>query len=286
MIESGSPELAHGILARLNHQLSPIGKPFQRAAFYMKEALLQLLTNPTSSFSPTSLLLKIGAYKSFSEISPLLQFANFTSNQALLEAVDGFTQIHIIDFDIGFASRPYPPVVFDSARVPRCRECESRRSPDDREVLCPAGDGEGRVGSSREGRRGGRSVEDSVSELRVLAGGVQRLHGDAGGVFGSEESCERVSCGEEAVFFLDCAGVSEEGFDFGIELEMLLRRRFGHQVAETPARMPAKVFRPPPGRNTFAGIDARACLGTGTKPRVFRPPGGRNTRVVTSECSV
>ncbi|KAF7813806.1 uncharacterized protein G2W53_034782 [Senna tora] len=36
--------------------------------------------------------------------------------------------------------------------------------------------------------------------------------------------------------------------------------------------MPAKVFRPPPGRNTFAGIDARACLGTGTKPRWPKHP--------------
>ncbi|KAF7841178.1 uncharacterized protein G2W53_003476 [Senna tora] len=33
----------------------------------------------------------------------------------------------------------------------------------------------------------------------------------------------------------------------------------------------------------LCSIDARACLGTGTKPRVFRPPGGRNTRVVTSD---
>ncbi|KAF7803407.1 uncharacterized protein G2W53_042518 [Senna tora] len=33
--------------------------------------------------------------------------------------------------------------------------------------------------------------------------------------------------------------------------------------------MPAKVFRPPPGRNTFAGIDARACLGTGTNHGCF-----------------
>ncbi|KAF7816153.1 uncharacterized protein G2W53_030122 [Senna tora] len=31
-------------------------------------------------------------------------------------------------------------------------------------------------------------------------------------------------------------------------------------------------------------ISARACLGTGTKPRVFRSPGVRNTRVVTSGC--
>ncbi|KAF7835765.1 uncharacterized protein G2W53_010624 [Senna tora] len=43
--------------------------------------------------------------------------------------------------------------------------------------------------------------------------------------------------------------------------------RFGH-LAETPL-----------------SIGARACLGTGTKPRVFQPS-GRNTRVVTSGCTV
>ncbi|CAI8612397.1 unnamed protein product [Vicia faba] len=111
LIEAGNPELAHGILARLNHQISPIGKPFQRAAFYFKEALQLLLqsnvnnSNNNNSFSPTGLLLKIGAYKSFSEISPVLQFANFTSNQAMLEAVEGYDQIHIVDFDIGFGGQ-------------------------------------------------------------------------------------------------------------------------------------------------------------------------------------
>lgn len=113
LIDAGNPELAHGILARLNHQLSPIGKPFHRAAFYFKEALQLLLqsnnnnsnNNSSLAFSPTGLLLKIGAYKSFSEISPVLQFANFTSNQEMLEAVEGFDRIHIIDFDIGFGGQ-------------------------------------------------------------------------------------------------------------------------------------------------------------------------------------
>ncbi|KAK7339357.1 hypothetical protein VNO77_20018 [Canavalia gladiata] len=109
LIDAGNLELARGILARLNHQLSPIGKPFQRAAFYIKEALQLLLhsnaNNSSLTFSPTGLLLKIGAYKSFSEISPVLQFANFTCNQALLEAVEGFDRIHIIDFDIGFGGQ-------------------------------------------------------------------------------------------------------------------------------------------------------------------------------------
>ncbi|XP_075646154.1 scarecrow-like protein 22 [Castanea sativa] len=117
LIETGNnPVRAQGILARLNHQLSPIGKPFQRAAFYFKEALQLLLrntnnTNCNASLSlsspppPISLIYKIGAYKSFSEVSPVLQFANFTCNQALLEALDGFDTIHIIDFDIGFGGQ-------------------------------------------------------------------------------------------------------------------------------------------------------------------------------------
>ncbi|XP_027336050.1 scarecrow-like protein 6 isoform X2 [Abrus precatorius] len=105
LIEAGNPVHAQGILARLNHQLSPIGKPFQRAAFYMKEALMSLLHSNVQNllaFSPISFVFKIGAYMSFSEISPVLQFSNFTSNQALIEAVERFDRIHIIDFDIGF----------------------------------------------------------------------------------------------------------------------------------------------------------------------------------------
>ena len=106
LIETGNPVLAQGILARLNHQLSlSIGKPHIRAAFYFKEALQLLLhmnnaANP-SSISASSLIFKIGAFKSFSEISPVLQFSNFTCNQAILEACEGSGRIHIIDFDIG-----------------------------------------------------------------------------------------------------------------------------------------------------------------------------------------
>ncbi|CAI9103627.1 OLC1v1002147C1 [Oldenlandia corymbosa var. corymbosa] len=108
LVQSGNPLLAQGILARLNHQLSPIGKPFYRAAFYCKEALQMLLhtsnsLNPNSS--PFSLVFKIGAYKSFSEISPIVQFANFTCIQALLEVLEGFDHIHIVDFDIGYGGQ-------------------------------------------------------------------------------------------------------------------------------------------------------------------------------------
>ncbi|PIN09668.1 hypothetical protein CDL12_17752 [Handroanthus impetiginosus] len=112
LVQTGNPVLAQEILARLNHQLSPIGKPFHRAAFYCKEALRLLLQtnsnnslNPSTVTSPFSLIFKIGAYKSFSEISPLIQFANFTCNQALLEVLEGFDRIHIVDFDIGYGGQ-------------------------------------------------------------------------------------------------------------------------------------------------------------------------------------
>nr|GMD62435.1 scarecrow-like protein 22 [Ipomoea batatas] len=60
---------------------------------------------PSSSSVPFSLIFKIGAYKSFSEISPVSPFANFTCNQALLEALEGFDRIRIVDFDIGYGGQ-------------------------------------------------------------------------------------------------------------------------------------------------------------------------------------
>ncbi|XP_068634766.1 scarecrow-like protein 6 [Aristolochia californica] len=107
LVETGNSVHAQGILARLNHQLSsPVGKPLFRAAFYFKEAL-RLLLDPTTTPTPSPLdvVFKISAYKVFSEISPFLQFANFTSNQALLEALEGYSQIHVVDFDIGLGGQ-------------------------------------------------------------------------------------------------------------------------------------------------------------------------------------
>ncbi|PSS11523.1 Scarecrow-like protein [Actinidia chinensis var. chinensis] len=112
LILAGNFSHAHGILARLNHQLSPLAKPFQRAAFYFKEALqLPLLMPspatllPPKSPTPIEAMFKMGAYKLLSELSPLVQFMNFTSNQALIEALGDAEQVHVIDFDIGFGAQ-------------------------------------------------------------------------------------------------------------------------------------------------------------------------------------
>jgi len=121
-VELGTLDHAQAILARLNQHLSPLGKPLHRAAFYFKEALASRILNTTNTggdnrnatgtgtgsstiSSPLDMVHKISAYKSFSEASPLAQFAHFTANQALLEALEGAEAIHIIDFEIGLGGQ-------------------------------------------------------------------------------------------------------------------------------------------------------------------------------------
>uniref|UniRef100_A0A1D1XYN3 Scarecrow-like protein 6 n=1 Tax=Anthurium amnicola TaxID=1678845 RepID=A0A1D1XYN3_9ARAE len=120
LVEAGNFAHARVILARLNHQLSTVGEPLVRSAFYCKEALQFIISNDSNNTPPSTLLpwqrnhpssvalptpldvvLKLSAYKAFSEISPILRFADFTCTQALLEELDGCNRIHILDFDIG-----------------------------------------------------------------------------------------------------------------------------------------------------------------------------------------
>nr|ADB85327.1 putative scarecrow-like protein 6 [Phyllostachys edulis] len=92
---------------QLHRRLPSIGKPFLRSASYLKEALLLALADAhhgsTCLASPLDVALKLAAYKSFSDLSPVLQFANFTATQALLDEIACTTVscIHIIDFDLG-----------------------------------------------------------------------------------------------------------------------------------------------------------------------------------------
>ncbi|KAJ8645753.1 hypothetical protein MRB53_007501 [Persea americana] len=113
-VDSNDLTLAQVILARLNQQLLyPVGKPLQRAAFYFKEAIESLLLggqqqqhNSKIASSHWETVQKIVAYKAFSDLSPIFQFANFTANQAILEAVDDRLRfVHVIDFDIGLGGQ-------------------------------------------------------------------------------------------------------------------------------------------------------------------------------------
>ncbi|KAJ0254894.1 Scarecrow-like protein 22 [Hirschfeldia incana] len=104
---NNNPALAQGILARLNHNLNSNNinpkPPFQRAALYVTESLQSLLQH--SLPPPHTLLLKIAAHKAFSETSPFLQFVNFTSNQTILESLEPFDRIRIVDFDVGYGGQ-------------------------------------------------------------------------------------------------------------------------------------------------------------------------------------
>ncbi|KAF8113841.1 hypothetical protein N665_0045s0080 [Sinapis alba] len=99
--------LAQGILARLNHHLNSSYSnkpPFHRAASHITEALLSLIHDASPPLlTPENLILRIAAYRTFSETSPFLQFVNFTANQSILEL--GFERIHIIDFDVGYGGQ-------------------------------------------------------------------------------------------------------------------------------------------------------------------------------------
>lgn len=151
--DSDNSQLAQAILDRLNQRLwsitSPVGKPvgraLQRASLYFKDALQSLLSgsNRTARLSSWSEIVQtIRAYKAFSGISPIPMFSHFTTNQALLEALNGSAFIHVVDFDIGlggqYASlmkelaekseslRLNPPVVRITAIVPEEYAVESR----------------------------------------------------------------------------------------------------------------------------------------------------------------
>lgn len=98
-------QVAQAILERLNQRLtrSPMAKPLHRAAFHFKDALHSILSgsNRTRLSSMLEIVQTIKTYKAFSGISPIPMFSIFTTNQALLETLNGSSFVHVIDFEIG-----------------------------------------------------------------------------------------------------------------------------------------------------------------------------------------
>lgn len=62
-------------------------------------------SSPFQTNSPLDLINKISAYKSFCEVSPISQFAHFTANQAILDAMEGEDCVHLVDFELGFGGQ-------------------------------------------------------------------------------------------------------------------------------------------------------------------------------------
>ncbi|KAL9327037.1 hypothetical protein ACSQ67_007682 [Phaseolus vulgaris] len=106
--DSSHFQLAQAILERLNNRLirSPMAKPLHRAAFHFKDALHSILSGSNRAgsnrlSSMAEIVQTIKTFKAFSGISPIPMFSIFTTNQALLETLNGSSFVHVIDFEIG-----------------------------------------------------------------------------------------------------------------------------------------------------------------------------------------
>ncbi|XP_030465372.1 scarecrow-like protein 4 [Syzygium oleosum] len=100
-VSESDPELAAKTLARLRESASERGDAAERVAFYFSEALhsrLSLEGSPiASSTSPEEFTL---SYKALNDACPYSKFAHLTANQAILEATEKASKIHIVDFGI------------------------------------------------------------------------------------------------------------------------------------------------------------------------------------------
>ncbi|CAI0420034.1 unnamed protein product [Linum tenue] len=100
---STSAELEPSSLVKIRDSASEHGDPTERVAFYFAEALycrlsqqagksLTMLETTSDEFTLS--------YKSLNDACPYSKFAHLTANQAILEATERATKIHIVDFGI------------------------------------------------------------------------------------------------------------------------------------------------------------------------------------------
>ncbi|KAJ8567517.1 hypothetical protein K7X08_019725 [Anisodus acutangulus] len=86
----------------LRDSVSQQGDPTERVGFYFLEALYSKLETeriPSTIFTTTQEELTL-SYKAFNDACPYSKFAHLTANQAILEATEKATRIHIVDFGI------------------------------------------------------------------------------------------------------------------------------------------------------------------------------------------
>eukprot|EP01018_Ginkgo_biloba_P007412 Gb_12802 [translate_table: standard] len=106
-VSTDNIEEANAILPQLNELATPYGNSLQRVAAYFAQGMAARLLNSylgVCSPLPDRPLVSnqniLSAFQTFNGICPFVKFSHFTSNQAILEAFDGESRVHIIDFDI------------------------------------------------------------------------------------------------------------------------------------------------------------------------------------------
>ena len=108
------PDQAAESLSRLRKSVSQHGNPTQRVGFYFWQALSRREEKGHNSTWDEELTL---SYKALNDACPYSKFAHLTANQAILEATQTASNIHIVDFGIvqgiqwaallqAFATRP------------------------------------------------------------------------------------------------------------------------------------------------------------------------------------
>lgn len=121
------PAINH-LIARLGDLASPRGSPISRLTAYYTEALALRVTRlwpHTFHITPPRDVDRFDddsgtALRLLNQVTPILKFIQFTSNEILLRAFEGKDRVHIIDFDIkqglqwpsffqSLASRTNPP---------------------------------------------------------------------------------------------------------------------------------------------------------------------------------
>ncbi|XP_057865457.2 protein SCARECROW-like [Cryptomeria japonica] len=100
-------EEANMILPQISELASPYGSSLQRVAAYFAEGMGSRLINSclgVCSPLPGVQVARndniLSAFQSFNGMCPFVKFSHFTSSQAILEAFEGKSRVHIIDFDI------------------------------------------------------------------------------------------------------------------------------------------------------------------------------------------
>ncbi|XP_004232402.1 SCARECROW-LIKE protein 7 [Solanum lycopersicum] len=103
-LAESEPENVVKSLIRLRESVSQQGDPMERVGFYFLEALYNRLSSCQAERTPSifgtapeELTL---SYKAFNDACPYSKFAHLTANQAILEATEKATRIHIVDFGI------------------------------------------------------------------------------------------------------------------------------------------------------------------------------------------
>ncbi|KAL3346077.1 hypothetical protein AABB24_024831 [Solanum stoloniferum] len=103
-LAESEPENVVKSLIRLRESVSQQGDPMERVGFYFLEALYNRLSSCQAERTPAIFVTTPEeltlSYKAFNDACPYSKFAHLTANQAILEATEKATRIHIVDFGI------------------------------------------------------------------------------------------------------------------------------------------------------------------------------------------